>query len=370
MRTLAIFLKELTDLLRDRRSLFSGLAYVLFGPLAVFFAVNVVAAQTRETELSPITLCGKGEAAALVDHLKASGLNFGRDGKICLDIPADFSTRLAEGRTVRVAILADLAVARATVRKLEDEIGRFSGTLSVQRLMARGIAPSVLRPISVDVQSTNAISRQADVVARILIIFFVASPFFVSMAAAADMTAGERERRSLEPLLAHPISTVNIVVGKWLAASTMGVIGTAACVIGGLVLLEYSALPELGIRLETGLEAGVRAVGMLVPLALLIAAMQLAIGLWSKNFKDAQSYLTLMSFIPIVAGFVVTGERLAQAGVWPLAWELNALAVPLMRSATLVAPFERLAAFELGLTFAMLVLCAFRLRSEKILSQG
>jgi hypothetical protein len=105
-------------------------------------------------------------------------------------------------------------------------------------------------------------------------------------------------------------------------------------------------------------------------LTLVVAAAQLAVGLWSKYFKDAQSYLTLMSFAPVVAGFVISGERLAQAAIWPLAWELNALAVPLLGSTTPVAPFAQLAAVEIGLAFALLVVCAGRLRSENILSQA
>jgi len=370
MKALAIFLKELTDIVRDRRSLFSGLAYVLFGPLAVMFAVDILAAQTRDDALAPVALCGEGEAPDLIAHLAATGIVFEAAGQICLDIPKDFTSRVQAGRTARVGVLADLAVAGATVRKLESGVRAFSAVLASQRLMTRGVSPSIGSPISVDTQSTNAVSRQADVVARILIIFFVSAPFFVCLAAAADMTAGERERRALEPLLANPVGAFSIVFGKWLAASALGIVGTGACVIGGLALLDMSALPELGVRLETSLDAGLRVLLWLTPLTLFVAAAQIAIGLWSRNFKDAQSYLTLMSFVPVVAGFVISGERLAQAGVWPLAWELNALAVPLLGSTTPVAPFAQAAAVEIGAAFALLTLCAQRLRSEKILSQG
>jgi sodium transport system permease protein len=370
MKATTIFLKEMTDLLRDRRSLFSALAYVLFGPVAVMFAVGMLAAQTREEALTPVALCGAGRAPALVQHLTAAGLAFDAKAKICLNIPEDFAARLEDGRTVRVGILADLATSGPTVRRLERALRSFSAQLASQRLIARGIAPSVGSPIDVDTQSTNVVSRQSDVVARILIIFFVSAPFFVSLAAAADMTAGERERRSLETLLAHPVGAFSIVLGKWLAAAVLGVFGTAACVVGGLLLLDRSALPELGVRLDTSVEAGLHVVLFLMPLCGLVAAVQLAVGLWAKNFKDAQSYLTLLSFAPVVAGFVVTGERLAQAGVYPLAWELNALAQPLLRSSTPVAPFGQLAAIEIALTFALLIVCALRLRSEKILSQA
>lgn len=370
MKTLTIFLKELTDLVRDRRSLFSAMAYVLFGPIALMFAVNTIAAQTREDALQAVALCGKGDAAQLVEHLTAAGVTFAKDGKICLNFPADFATRLSEGRSVRVQILGDLTSAAATVRKVESETRRYSATLANERVIARGVAPSVTMPITVDVQSTNPVSRQADVIARVLIIFFVSAPFFVSLAAAADMTAGERERKALEPLLAHPVGAFSIVTGKWLAASAMGLFGVGACVAGGLMLLERSALPELGVRLETGFATSLEVLLLLTPLTLLVAALQLAVGLWARNYKDGQSYLTLLSFAPVVAGFLVSGERLAQVGLWPLGWELNALAAPMLRSTTPVMPFEQLAAIELALTFALLALCARRLRSEAILSQG
>ena len=89
-----------------------------------------------------------------------------------------------------------------------------------------------------------------------------------------------------------------------------------------------------------------------------------------RSFKSAAvASLMLMSFAPAIMGFMLTGERLAQAGMWPLAWELNALAVPLLHSTTPMAPFAAVAALELALTLAVLAICALRLRSEAILSR-
>jgi sodium transport system permease protein len=368
MNALTIFLKEFVDLLRDRRALLSGLAYVAFGPLAVLLTVSTLAGQTREASYAPIKFCG-AESALLAEQLTHAGLTIAPKASICINVPADFEARLAEGMGVRVHVRGDLTAQASTIRKVESTLTRFSSTLAGQRLLARGIAPSVISPLMIDTQTTNSFSRQADIIARVLIILFVMAPFFVAVAAAADMTAGERERRSLEPLLVHPVGAFSIVVGKWLAAALLGVLGTAACVVGGLVLLQYSALAELGIRLETGLEAGLTVTLYLVPLTLLVTALQIAVGLWSKNFKDAQSYLMLMSFAPAVVGFVMTGERLAQAGYRPLAWELAALSGPLLKSTTPTAPFATVAALELALTFTVLVVCAYRLRSEAILSR-
>ena len=369
MKLLAIYRKEMIDTLRDRRSLVSSLMYVLLGPLAVVFTVNVLAAASRPSALQTVAVCN-GAAPALVEYLQTTGLSFGADAAVCLDVPPDYERRLAAGQTTRIGIRADLSRAAATVAKLETEIGRYSRTLATQRVLARGLAPSVIGPITVDRRNLNPVSARAEVIARLLIIFFIMTPFFVSVAAAADSTAGERERRSLEPLLAFPVGAGQIVLGKWLAAATLGVLGTAICVFGGLALMQGSALPELGLRLETGFGAGLAALAMLVPLCLLVAAVQIGVGLLAKNFKDAQSYLMLLGFVPAVAGFVLSGERLAAASGWPLAWELNALGAPLLGAPAGTTPFAWIAAVELLAGALVLGLAALRLRSERILVQA
>lgn len=369
MIILSIFLKEFIDLMRDRRALVSGFAYVAFGPLVILMTVSVLATEARNDNWSSIRFCGPS-SPLLEEELKAARLEFAPDAAICVLIPEDFETRLADGRTARVQIRGDLLAQSTTIDRVEGTILRFASTLSTQRLLARGMAPTIANPVSVETQNNNSYSRAADLIARMLILFLVLSPFIVSVAAAADMTAGERERRSIEPLLVHPVSALSIVIGKWMAAAALGVVGTTACVLGGLYLMEQSELAQLGIRLDTSLGAGLLVSLYLVPITLLAAAIQVTVGFWSRNFKDAQSYLMLISFVPAVAGFMLTGERLAAAANWPLAWEMNTLAGPLLGAPPTSVPFAVIAAIELALVAALLALSARRLRSEAILSHG
>lgn len=368
MKFLSILRKELRDILRDRRTLFSGFAYVLVGPVAVAFMINLVASSTRDDAAGAVALCGKGQAATLINDLKASGIEFATDGKVCLDIPADYTERLTHGRSIRLVISGDLIANAQTARKLETEVRSYASNLASERLLARGVAPSVTTPFNVEVQNSSAVSRQADMIARVLIIFFVCAPFFVGLAAAADMTAGERERRSLEALLAEPIGALGIILGKWLSVSMLAILGTALCIFLGLMSLSYAALPELGVRLETGWEAAAAASIVLLPLCFLVAAAQLTISLYAKSFKDAQSYLTLFSFTPLIAGFALTGDRFARAGSLPVTWELKALSAPLLHATPAILPFGSIALIEGTLTLAILAIAARRLRSEKILS--
>jgi sodium transport system permease protein len=368
MKFISILTKELRDILRDRRTLFSGFAYVLIGPIAVAFMINLIAAGNRDDAVARASLCGKGQAPSLVTALTAAGIDFVRDGKVCLDIPMDYEERLTEGRGIKIIISGDLIANGTTAHKLENEVRAYASSLAIERLLARGVAPSVATPFDVEVQNTSAVSRQADMIARVLIIFFVCAPFFVGLAAAADMTAGERERRSLEALLAEPIGAFGIVLGKWLAVGLLAAAGTVLCVFLGLTSLSFAALPELGVRLETGWHAAFDASLMLMPLCFLIAAAQLAIALYAKSFKDAQSYLTLFSFTPLFAGFALTGDRFAPAGSLPVTWELKALSGPLLQAQPSILSFASIALIEIVATIAILVLAATRLRSEKILS--
>jgi sodium transport system permease protein len=369
VKLLAVYLKEMTDTLRDRRSLLSALLYALLGPLAVVFTVNVLATATRPTSLEPVAVCS-GEAPDLVAHLAAAGVSFAPEAAICLHVPDDYATRIAEGATAKVRVLANLTATAATVDKLRSEIQRYSRTLASQRMLARGVATAVLVPIDLDVQNTSSVSRQADVIARLLIVFFIVTPFFVGVAAAADSTAGERERRSLEPLLSFPLKRSSLVLGKWLSVATLSAVGTAFCVIAGLTLMQRSALPELGIRLETDLATGFAVTAMLLPLTLLVSAVQVTIGLLATSFKDAQSYLTLFAFVPAVAGFVLSGERLAAASGWPMGFELNALAGPLLGSTASLPPFAVVALIELAAAALVLWLATAHLSSERILAHA
>jgi sodium transport system permease protein len=369
MNILTVYLKEMIETVRDRRSLFAALSYSLFGPLAVVFTVNVLAAATRTTALDPVAVCS-GSAPELVAHLTAAGLTFAPEADICLHVADDYAVRLADGATANVRVLADLTATAATVDKLRGEIQRYSRMLAQQRALARGLAPAVIMPLTVDVQSTNAVSRQTNVIARLLIVFFLVTPFFVGVAAAADSTAGERERRSLETLLSYPLARSSLVLGKWLSVATLGVAGTWFCVVAGLLLMQRSALPELGVRLETDLATALTVTALLVPLTLLVAAVQVAIGLLATSFKDAQSYLTLFAFVPAVAGFVLTGERLAAANAWPVAFELDALAVPLLGSTASMPSFAAAAFVELAATALVLWLATRRLTSERILAHA
>ena len=369
MRTIAISVKELRDSLRDHKTIVSGLMFGLMGPIAVFYILAITAALQRTDAIAPVALCRSAEAPSLVAHLEDAGIAIVADAEICLDIPADFEARLADGEAVRVGVLGDLTRPGPTVAALEREIRAFSAERVMQRLIARGVAPSAVTAVTVDAQNTIPVSRVAATFGAIVVIFFVLTPFIVAAGMAADVTAGERERRSLEFLLATPARAAEIVLGKFLAVSAFNFAGTTLCVVIGLLILDRSALPELGVRLDAEPFTLLLVVAWLAPLCLLVAAIQIAVGFWSKGFKDAQNTLMMLMLVPMGIGYASLGLS-GPVGPWPVLWETGALAGPLFGSTAPVAPFAVAAAVELGLAAVLLMLAAQRLKSPRILGRA
>jgi sodium transport system permease protein len=135
-------------------------------------------------------------------------------------------------------------------------------------------------------------------------------PFFVIMAAfvcgmgvAVDVTAGERERKSLEPLLVNPVPRYTIVIGKWMAAVLFSATGLVLAMILNFFSLSQVPLEEVGIVFNYG---RLEIVGVLVttlPLALFAPSIQIFVGIFAKSFKDAQAYLSFIMLLPMAPFF-------------------------------------------------------------------
>jgi sodium transport system permease protein len=129
-------------------------------------------------------------------------------------------------------------------------------------------------------------------------VFALVSAFTGGMAVAMDVLAGERERRSLLPLLINPVSRGQILAGKWLAVCVFAVAGVLANAAGFALVCSLA-----GIRLASSLPGfvGVMVFG-LVPLAAFAAALELAISTMCRTVKEAHNYLSMLMFLPMGVG--------------------------------------------------------------------
>ena len=131
--------------------------------------------------------------------------------------------------------------------------------------------------------------------------FILMAAFFGSAPSAIDATAGERERNSLEPLLVHPVSSLQIILGKYLSVASFGLMASVLTVIIMAIALSLVSLKSLGVDPKLSLSMQLNIILVLIPVVLLAASLLMVLSLFSKTFKEAQSYTGLVMVLPMLA---------------------------------------------------------------------
>jgi sodium transport system permease protein len=339
--------KELRDAVRDRRSLLSALLYPLFGPVLIVAMLGyIIGLETREPEVD-LPVVGADNAPGLIAHLHAQGIRTSApppdpeaaikagDLDAVLLIPEDFGADFRAAKPAAVELLIDRSQrdARAAVRTIEREIEGYSARVGGLRLLARGIDPSVAAPVALRrVDLATPAQRAGDLLSTIPM-FILLAAFIGGMYVATDATAGERERGSLESLLITPAPRGQLVLGKFIATFAFAAATVVLTLAASLIALAQLDTRALGLTLAIGAgQVGV-VLALVLPLAAVAAALQLWVATFARSFKEAQTYLSLMMFVPMVPGLVLTVAPAATAAwmVWVPVLGQQALVVDVLR---------------------------------------
>jgi sodium transport system permease protein len=222
--------------------------------------------------------------------------------ELVLIIPEDYQARLRAFDSIPLLLVQDGSRndARQSVGAVTNLMRRFNNEIASLRLVARGVSPQLMQVTTV--QNKDVASRQERTATALNFIplYIILSAFVAGMGLAVDTTAGERERKSLEPLLLNPVRRHNIVLGKWLAASIFSALGMLLTLLLCIVAMLQVPLDSIGLDFTiTWQRILLMTVGM-APLALLATSLQMMLGMFAKSFKDAQSYIGLLNFVPVL----------------------------------------------------------------------
>lgn len=383
---LIVFLKEVRDNLRDRRTVLSALLFgPIFGPLLFVFLMKAAITENLQGEDElPLAVIGAEHAPNLVQHLVAQGAAMEtaagdaeamvREDKqlVVLAIPGDVDERLRAGQPATVRIFYDRSDSTGNRRadRVERILAAYSQQLATLRLQARGIAPQVIQPYFVDrVDLSTPTSRGA--------MIFGMLPYFVLLATimgafylAIDATAGERERGSLESLLGLPLSRVSIVLGKVGAAVVFSALSLTLTVVIFALAFPQVDLGGLGIstELRTMQVLAILAVGL--PFTLFAAGMLTLVASYAKSYKEAQTYLSivmLVPLIPVIVGTVMKAD-LTLAGALIPGFSQHLLIMEIIKGESVTAPHLLASAGTTLLAGGVMIAGAVALyRSERIL---
>jgi sodium transport system permease protein len=311
--------KELTDFVRDRRTM---LLTLLMGPLLfplLFLGMGKLASNRIHSQLEKplrVPVIGAERAPNLVAWLQGQnivvapapanpdGVIANQSEDVVLRIGKDFGKQWRGSLPATVEILHDSSRedAQIPVQRLQTLLDNYNQGMGALRLVARGISPTIGQPLRVsDVDLATPESRIGPL--AILPYLLILSGFLGGAALVIDVTAGERERQSLEPLLATPAARAAIMSGK-IAAATL--IGLTALLLT-LTALKISLLfaPDFGLKLELPIWTIARVLVVLLPIVLIGTCLLTFIAAGVKSVKEAQSYMSVLMLLPILPTMIL-----------------------------------------------------------------
>ena len=319
---LTVCKKELTDHLRDRRT--ATMIFILsiaMGPIMLFGMSYFISSIEKKAEAREVYVQGKDNAPQLVNYFARQDITLvepkvdfreliktGKHDPV-LVIPKDFQEKFLLGTSAVELVYDDTRQdsGNVSVGVLRRLIRGFNNEVTNQRLMVRGVSPLIGRVVEVrDINMGTAAQRAAQILFMIPFITLIVCVTGCT-AIAIDMTAGERERGSLEPLLMNPVARGALIAGKWLAVGIYG-FGVVALTLAGFWLtLKFLPMPKLESVLSiTGMQFLGFGVTML-SFAPAMGALQMLIATYGRTFKEAQTYvsylITTISMIPMIIIF-------------------------------------------------------------------
>ncbi|MBI2859645.1 MAG: ABC transporter permease [Chloroflexi bacterium] len=333
---LAILRKELRDTLRDRRTLISMIIMpVLLMPALILGIGWFAEMQSRESQEKEMKLgIVNGPAAVelvtyVASHDKTAIIEIGaepekavRDGKVdlAISIPANWHEMVKSHAPVTLTVLYNSTKSDTSVMlaRLNAVLKQYIDTLVDIRMRENGLDMSILvtpTPVLQDVATSQ--ERGGSMLGFLLPMFLVLWAITGGMYTAIDISAGEKERKTLEPLLTTPVSRLDIVLGKLSAVSVTSLTSITlalASLYAGIAWFGNAGIlgPQTGadavnLTVAPGGLAIMFAVGIL--LAIMFAAIELGLSIFAKSYREAQSYLTpmyLAAFLPIVVVNIMT----------------------------------------------------------------
>lgn len=299
---------------------------MLFIPIIfVIASVATKSAVEVKPEKTPICIIGKENSKTITSIIEKSEFKIVsssnpkkdlQDGKIkaILIIPKDFEIMISQEKQTNLQILTNETDLKSSNvgNILSNLINEFSKQVVKQRLVQKKLDPSIIEPIVVKKENVAPPKKQSATILAFLIPMFLALwAALGGLNIAIDITAGEKERGTLEPLLTTAATRSSIVTGKYLAVSIMSLLAGLSSLTG--IILSFVLLPNaLGATYKNSpfSDYSVSPATVLIMLlvvfltAIIFAAIEVAIASYARSFKEGQSYLSPISLIVVIPPYL------------------------------------------------------------------
>lgn len=311
---LTVWKKEIKDTIRDRRTLIiSVIMPIVFMPLMMVGSIKMQEAQIKsaEKQVAMVAIENQDKATTLVDYLKSqdkveiketSGdlkaqLNAG-EIQVIVTPPIDFEEKLKAGTPVEISLMQKSTESKSSTAfsRINGLLAVFNQTLASQKLVAAKLDPSVLQSIIVKPEDLASDKEKGGFFLGLLLpMFIVLFTFIGGMYIAIDISAGEKERKTLEALLLTPLSRMKIVTGKFLAVASTSITSVVLSIASMYAAFKIWP-PDFGesvgsFEFSISLSTVFLMLGIGIILSIMFAGLLLAVAIFAKSYKEAQNYV-------------------------------------------------------------------------------
>jgi sodium transport system permease protein len=374
----AVCRKEMLDNVRDRRTMFSTILFgPLFAPLLFVVMIHIIVQQaiSAAEERVSVAMVGIEQAPNLLEFLAARGIDpdpmhtltdlegaaaavAAGDPPFALVLDEGFADVFGGEDPARVTVVYDRSNQRDDDRvdRLQRALRAYGERIGALRVLARGVSPNVARPIIVDAWDVSTPAGRSVLLLGILTYFLLFATLMGGMYLATDATAGERERKSLEPLLTLPVSRTSLLLGKVAATCVFMLASLALTLIAFAVALRFLPLHEIGMSSGFSAVTAIGAFLVLAPFALLGAFLMTLVASFTRSYKEAQTWLGLLLLVPTlpVAVATVLDVQPTQALMWVPSMSQHLLIMALIKQEA-IAPLMALQSIVSTLIYSVLL---------------
>jgi sodium transport system permease protein len=345
-----VYKKEVRENLRDRRSLFNS---VLLGPILfpiLFIGLAYFAGskqQERAEEVLEVPVVGAEHAPNLVSFLEQQGVVIqdapedpeasvrAQEIQVIIRIPELFTEQWRTGKPAVIEVIADPSRRESDIpmQRVKGLLRAYGAQIGQLRLQLRGVSPTLRTAVMVkDVDLSTPQSRGMLVMIMLPYVLMITA-FTGGMHLAIDSTAGEKERKSLEPLLINPVPRWQIMLGKMAATATYAFASLVLTLLAFRFAFPLLPTGALGVDLNLSANAVGGILLAILPVVVLAAAMLTTLAALAKSLREAQSYMGLVFMIPMIPSLIFM--------VNPMKPETWMMAIPMFSQNLLIGEFVR-----------------------------
>ncbi|WP_395006111.1 ABC transporter permease [Undibacterium sp.] len=310
---LAIYSKEISDAMRDRRTLMMVLASSLLLVPVLLFVFSTIMSQVESQAVDRSVLAvNMKDAPSLENYILRQGYQIKQAPadyeeksrnkeltKPVLIVADNFESNLAQLKRVELEIAYDTSNRQAEMglRPLRTLLNGYVQERSSLALMMRGVSAEVLQAVEVKERHISRPDERRVTITGMLPLVLIMAIVMGGMFAAIDSTAGERERGSLEPLMMNPVSGMQLAIGKTAAVASVSVLIVILTVSSFFPAQSVIANEALRAEFQFAWKDAVAFLVVLIPLAAALSALQVALSLTCKTFKEANVRNQLLSLV-------------------------------------------------------------------------